>query len=327
MRQNFAALRQCRNRRIGAADAAAADAKQQVAAFGFERAGNRTRVASGGLDMDDIGPGLARALGDEVRRHGLAISGNIDDADAWPAHMQRAPFPPHARSADRAAARAARLRPRRLLRRYRRPPGAPPAPGSLPPAPEPAAPTDRPNRNRARSRRPAACGSPASTQTGDCRERHRRIGGRPDQIAGAQRPAIAGGDVMRRMRLERRHVGGDAAERLGERKFYRRDRREVAQQRRERGVERGERGRQALGWRHGAMVDQASSPWQPLLLLPFRARLKCNHGMGTISKLVMPRPVPGIHILASLGQERRGCPGRSPAITKNEFTPRCLETA
>ena len=51
---------------------------------------------------------------------------------------------------------------------------------------------------------------------------------------------------MRRMRLERRHLGGDAAEGVGERKFDGRDRREVAQQRGERDVERGERGGKTL---------------------------------------------------------------------------------
>jgi len=32
----------------------------------------------------------------------------------------------------------------------------------------------------------------------------------------------------------------------------------------------------------------------------------------------MPGLVPGIHVLAALEQERRGWPGRSPAMTKNE---------
>jgi hypothetical protein len=30
--------------------------------------------------------------------------------------------------------------------------------------------------------------------------------------------------------------------------------------------------------------------------------------------------VPGIHVLAALKQERRGWPGRSPAMTKSEAT-------
>src|SRR5882757_6800195 len=39
---------------------------------------------------------------------------------------------------------------------------------------------------------------------------------------------------------------------------------------------------------------------------------------GIISTVVMPGLVPGIHVLASLKQERRGWPGRSPAMTKSE---------
>jgi hypothetical protein len=35
-----------------------------------------------------------------------------------------------------------------------------------------------------------------------------------------------------------------------------------------------------------------------------------------LDNLVMPGLDPGIHVLASLVQERRGWPGRSPAMTK-----------
>src|SRR6266404_7433400 len=38
--------------------------------------------------------------------------------------------------------------------------------------------------------------------------------------------------------------------------------------------------------------------------------------LAPLSKLVMPGLVPGIHVLAALGQERRGWPGQSPAMTK-----------
>jgi hypothetical protein len=79
------------------------------------------------------------------------------------------------------------------------------------------------------------------------RQRQRRIGRGADEVTCAQRPAIGGGDIMRRMSFQRRHLGGDAAEGIGEWKFYRRDRREAIEQRRKRGVERGERRRQALG--------------------------------------------------------------------------------
>jgi hypothetical protein len=40
--------------------------------------------------------------------------------------------------------------------------------------------------------------------------------------------------------------------------------------------------------------------------------------MGSLSKLVMPGLVPGIHVLAASKQERGGWPGRSPAMTKSE---------
>src|SRR6266849_4090096 len=60
-------------------------------------------------------------------------------------------------------------------------------------------------------------------------------------------------------------LASDAAQRLRQRKFYRRHRFEPIQQRGERQVERRQRSRQALGWDHQAMVDQASLPWQPLL--------------------------------------------------------------
>ena len=38
-------------------------------------------------------------------------------------------------------------------------------------------------------------------------------------------------------------------------------------------------------------------------------------------KLVMPGRVPGIHVLAASKQERRGWPGRSPAVTKRMQPP------
>jgi len=44
------------------------------------------------------------------------------------------------------------------------------------------------------------------------------------------------------------------------------------------------------------------------------------------SKFVMSGLVPGIHVLATIKQERRGWPGRSPAMTKNESNLRGVET-
>src|SRR6266576_2786601 len=41
---------------------------------------------------------------------------------------------------------------------------------------------------------------------------------------------------------------------------------------------------------------------------------------ASIAKLVMPGLVPGIHVFAAVGEERRGWPGRSPAMTKRDFT-------
>jgi hypothetical protein len=41
---------------------------------------------------------------------------------------------------------------------------------------------------------------------------------------------------------------------------------------------------------------------------------------GSETEFVMPGLVPGIHVLASFEQERRGWPGRSPTMTKvNHF--------
>jgi hypothetical protein len=39
---------------------------------------------------------------------------------------------------------------------------------------------------------------------------------------------------------------------------------------------------------------------------------------GSLANLVMPGVVPGIHVLAASKEERRGWPGRSPAMTKGE---------
>src|SRR5258708_3822338 len=49
-------------------------------------------------------------------------------------------------------------------------------------------------------------------------ERQRRIGRRADEIAGAQGPSIADGDIGWRKRLQWRRLGGDAADRVRERK-------------------------------------------------------------------------------------------------------------
>jgi hypothetical protein len=41
--------------------------------------------------------------------------------------------------------------------------------------------------------------------------------------------------------------------------------------------------------------------------------------LKALSQLVMPGLVPGIHVLTVLKQERRGWPGRSPAMTEWEM--------
>ena len=84
--ENFAALRQCRHRRIGAADAGAADDQKQIARAVIERRRNRCGIAPGGRDGDDFGARRSRALRDQIRRHRAA--GNIDDAQARTAHLQ-----------------------------------------------------------------------------------------------------------------------------------------------------------------------------------------------------------------------------------------------
>jgi hypothetical protein len=42
-----------------------------------------------------------------------------------------------------------------------------------------------------------------------------------------------------------------------------------------------------------------------------------------VVNVVMPGLVPGIHVLAAFKQERRGWPGRSPAMTENESFSSC----
>src|ERR1700738_2368918 len=46
--------------------------------------------------------------------------------------------------------------------------------------------------------------------------------------------------------------------------------------------------------------------------------------MPFVADLVRPGLVPGIHVLSSLKQERRGWPGRSPAMTERKISRRTL---
>ena len=105
-----------------------------------------------------------------------------------------------------------------------------------------------------------------------CCEWQRRIGRGPDEIVGAQRPAIGGGDILWRICFERRHLGGDAAQRLGERNFVgatgARSRSNAASATSS-GVSEAERRWVDIMRR---MVDQASSLWQPPALPPASKR-------------------------------------------------------
>ncbi len=136
------------------------------------------------------------------------------------------PNPPCARSGDRADERGARGGSRNQLPRYRRPAGERPAPVSPPPAPEPSGRSDRPNRHRRRSRKHPAWG--------------RRLRPRPGvwPMAAANRTTRRRGRGRATPSHRRRrcraaetpqggHIGADAAQRLGKRKRYWRDRLEA----------------------------------------------------------------------------------------------------
>ena len=72
MRENLAALGHCGDRRVGAADAAAADGDQHVARCGIERRRDRCGIAADGLDEDNVGPRLPRVLRNQLRRRRMA---------------------------------------------------------------------------------------------------------------------------------------------------------------------------------------------------------------------------------------------------------------
>ena len=200
MRDDLAAPGQRRDRRIGAADAAAADGDEQIARVGIERLGDRRRIAPGGLGADDFGAGRAGAFRNQLRRHRLARRrGNIDDAQPRTAHVQlfqarrardqqieRANAPPG--GDDRTAlgdiaAGAANALPRDRLRQHLN---------------HRAGPVDGIGIDHAVATvRHRVAGLDPDRR---CGQRQRRIGRRADEVAGAQRPAIGGGDVARRER-------------------------------------------------------------------------------------------------------------------------------
>ena len=272
MGDDLAAPGQGRHDRIVAADAAAARGDEHIAGIGPGRLGDGCRIASRGIGTDDSGPRRLRAFRDQPRRQRSAGGGgNIDDAQPRTPHIQfrkaarardqeieRTNAPP---GSDRRAcfddftARAANALPRRRFRqRLHHRTGLIQQVGI--------------------DHAVAAHGHGFAGFDPDrrCRKRQRRIGRGADEIAGAQGPAIADGDVARGMRAERRHISGDAAHGFRERKCGGRDRFNPPQQRRERRVERGERNRQALGRDHLEMVDHASSLWQPWLQISTSSR-------------------------------------------------------
>ena len=84
--KNFAARSQCGHRRIGAADAGAADDQEQIARAVIECRRNRSGIAARGGEGDGFGAGGLRALRDQIRRH--AAAGDIDDAQPRTADVQ-----------------------------------------------------------------------------------------------------------------------------------------------------------------------------------------------------------------------------------------------
>ena len=174
------------------------------------------------------GAGGARALSDQIGRHGAA--GNIDDAQPRPAHHQC--LSPAARAIRRS--RASTRRPARATSV----PSAMSLPARRTPCPGIASAStcasrarlDRPESQSTTQSQPSGMASPASTQAGDVRQRQRRVRRRADEIVRAQRPAVA----RRRCRAAEAPAtaasGCDArAARPASGRFDRRHRREPAQ--------------------------------------------------------------------------------------------------
>ena len=190
--ENLATHAQGRHRRVGTADAGAADHQKQVACARIERGSDRRRIAPRGRDRGDLSARGSRALGDEIRRHGTA--GNIDDAQARAAHLQ---------PRDAGGAR------QQKIARQNAPAGLDDAAacGNIAAGPPYALPRDR-LRQHLRHRTGDVDGigiEHAIAALGNrlagldpCRrrrQRQRRIGGRADQIVRAEGEAVGGGDV------------------------------------------------------------------------------------------------------------------------------------
>ena len=89
MRDDLAALGQRRDRRIGAADAAAADGDERSHAPASIALAMDAASRAAASAQITLGAGRAGAFRDQLRRHRLARHrGNIDDAQARAAHIQ-----------------------------------------------------------------------------------------------------------------------------------------------------------------------------------------------------------------------------------------------
>jgi hypothetical protein len=88
MSNNFSALTDGQDGRVGAADARAADRNEEIKGSLFELGGDGSGAARSGLSECHLGAGVSRAFQDEMRRFGAAVGRwNIDQAQPWPAHL------------------------------------------------------------------------------------------------------------------------------------------------------------------------------------------------------------------------------------------------
>ena len=212
--KNFAARSQCGYRRVGAADAGAADDQEQIACAVIECRRNRSGIAARGGEADGFSAGGLRALRDQIRRH--AAAGDIDDAQP--------------RTADVQSLQSGSARQQEIARQHAPPGLRDETTGSdIAAGPAHALPRDRLRqhlRHRAgqidgigiehavASRRDGLAGLDPNRRR---RQRQRRIGGCADEIACAKSVAVRRGNVARRIGRKRRHPGGDATQRFLER--------------------------------------------------------------------------------------------------------------
>ena len=241
MRDDLAAPGHCHQRRIRSPDAAAADHEQQIAGAYIERFSDRSLVARRGLNKRHVDPGLAQTSRDQLHRDDAA--GNIDHAHPRPSRgAAKVACPPGADNPacirDFAALPANAL-PRNCLRQhlYHRP-------GSI----------DRIVIEHAI----ATIGNPlARLDPNRLRhQRQRRVAGRADQVGCAQRPAIDGGDILRRPAFQLGHPDHTATCRIRRLAFVRRDRLQLGQQRAPRHIKWRQCSRQALGGLHDARMSE-----------------------------------------------------------------------